>query len=90
MGPYSEGASTQRPPFEHMDDAADRATIVDARLAARVCRQMRLDLGELRVRQPEEIAAHGGFLSEAENQNPLFMPTLLWARTLISSQVDLC
>ena len=36
--------------FEHMNDAADHSPVVNARLAARVCWQVRLDLGKLRVR----------------------------------------
>ena len=47
--------------FEHMNDAADDAPVVNARLAARVRRQVGLDPGKLRVRQPEEIAIHVGF-----------------------------
>ena len=61
-----------------MNDAADHAPINDARLAARVGRQMRLDLRKLRVRQPELIPIHLRFLSEAVNHKRLLMPTLLW------------
>jgi hypothetical protein len=65
-----------------VDDAADHAPIVDARLAAGVGRQMRLDFRKLYIRQPELIPIHRRFLSEAVNHNPLLMPMLLWVRTL--------
>jgi len=44
--------------FKHMNDAADHPPVVNARLAARVRRQVGLDPGKLRIRQPEEIAIH--------------------------------
>jgi hypothetical protein len=71
-----------------VDDAADHAPIVNARLAARVGRQMRLDLRKLRVRQPELIPIHRRFLSEAVNHKRLLMPTLLWVRTLVDPYSD--
>jgi hypothetical protein len=48
-----------------VNDAADLAPIVDARRAARVGRQMRLNLRKLRARQLEPIPIHSRFLSEA-------------------------
>ena len=68
--------------LQHVHDAADHATIIDARFTARIHRQMWFDLRKLRVRQPELIAIHPRFLSEAVNHNALLMPTLLWVRTL--------
>ena len=68
--------------FQHMDDAADHAPIVDPRLAARVGGKMRRDLRKLLVRQPELIGNHRRFLSEAVNHNAALMPTTLWVRTL--------
>ena len=65
--------------FQHLYDAADHAPIINARFATRVCRQMRFDLRELRVRQPEPIAIHHRSPSEAVNHNSLIMPTLLWS-----------
>ena len=56
--------------FQHMDDAADHPPVVNARLAARVGRQMRRDLRKLLVRQPELIPIHRRFLSEAVNHKP--------------------
>jgi hypothetical protein len=75
--------------LQHLHDAADHAPIVDARLAARICRQMWFDLRKLRVRQPELIPIHPRSLSEAVNHNPLIMPTLLWVRTL-ALQLPFC
>lgn len=46
--------------LQNMDDAADHPAIVDARLASRVGRQMRRNLRELRVRQPELVSIHQG------------------------------
>jgi hypothetical protein len=42
--------------FEHVNDAADHPSIIDARLAARVGRKKRLEPRELFIRQPKEIA----------------------------------
>ena len=68
--------------FQHMNDAADHPSIIDARLAARVGRKMWLNLRKLRVRQPEPILIHLCSLSEAVNHNSLTMPRLLWVWTL--------
>jgi len=68
--------------FEHMDNAADDATVVDPRLAARVGGEMRRNLRKLRVRQPELIGNHRRFLSEAVNHNSAVMPTILWVWAL--------
>ena len=55
-----------------MNDAADHPSVVNARLAARVCRQVRLNLGKLRIRQPEEIAIHVGLpFGSRESQPPV-------------------
>src|SRR5271168_915771 len=67
---------------QHIDDPADHPTIVHPRLASRVRRQMRLDLRNLLVRQPEMVPIHQRFLSEAVNHKPDIMPTTLWVRTL--------
>jgi len=67
--------------FQHADDAADHAPIIDARFAARIGRQVRLDLRKLRVRKRELIPIHRRFLSEAVNHKRLLTPTLLWVRT---------
>ena len=75
--------------LQHVHDAADHATIIDARFTARIGRQMWFDLRKLRVRQPELIAIHPRFLSEAVNHNALLMPTLLWVRTLGSQGIGL-
>jgi len=63
--------------FKHMDDAADHPAVVEARLAAHLSRQMRLDLGELRVRQPELFEHRRRLLSEAVNHKLLLTPTTL-------------
>jgi hypothetical protein len=44
--------------LQHMHDAADHPSVVDALLAARVRRQMRRDLRELLTRQPELVSIH--------------------------------
>jgi hypothetical protein len=44
--------------LQHMHDAADHATIIDPRLAARAGWQVGRDLRELRIRQPEEVPTH--------------------------------
>lgn len=41
-----------------MHDAADHATVVNARFAASISRKMSLEPGELPVVQPEMIANH--------------------------------
>jgi len=56
--------------FKHMNDAADHPPVVNARLAARVCWQVRLDLGKLRIRQPEEIAIHVGLPFGSRESQP--------------------
>ena len=66
-----------------MDDAADHPPIVDARLAARIGRQMRLDLRELRVGQPELIPIHRALPFGSRESQALLTPTLLWVRTLV-------
>ncbi|WP_245517720.1 hypothetical protein, partial [Methylorubrum sp. Q1] len=38
-----------------MDDAADHPTVIDAILASRICRQVRLNLRKLCVRQPKLV-----------------------------------
>jgi hypothetical protein len=67
-----------------MNDAADHASIVNTRLAARIRRKMRRDFGKLRVRQPELIPIHLRFLSEAVNHTLLLATTILWVWTLNS------
>jgi hypothetical protein len=67
--------------FQHMNDAADRPSIIDARLAAYVGRQMWLNPRKLRVRQPTD--PDPSLLPfEAVNHNSPVTPTLLWVRTL--------
>jgi hypothetical protein len=74
--------------LQHIDDPADHPTIVNPRLASRVCRQMRFDLRKLLGRKPEMIPIHLRFLSEAVNHKSIVMPTTLWVRTLIQMQTN--
>lgn len=71
--------------FQHMNDAADHTSIRDTRLATRVCRQMWLDLGKLRVRQPEKIPIHPTSPLGRVNHKPLIMPNALWVWTLAAT-----
>ncbi len=64
-------------------NAIDDPPIVNARHAARVCRQVRLDLRKLFVRPPKLIPIHRCFLSEAVNHKPLITRTILWVQTLM-------
>src|SRR5207245_11503727 len=73
--------------LQHLHDPADHATIIYPRLAACIGRQVLLDFGKLRVRQPKLIPTHSCFLSEAVNHNDLIMPTFLWVWTLTSGFV---
>ncbi len=68
--------------FQNMDDPADHPPVVNALLAPRISRKVRLDPRKLLLRQPELVLIHQRFLSEAVNHNPLLMPTILWVRTL--------
>jgi hypothetical protein len=67
--------------FQHMNNAADDAQIIDTRLAARVGRKMRRNPRKLRVGKSKLNAIHRRFLSEASNHNAPLMPTFLWVRT---------
>ena len=44
--------------LQHMNDPRDHAPVIDPRNAARIGRQMRLNLRELIFRQPEKMLAH--------------------------------
>jgi len=65
-----------------MDDATDHSPIIDTRLAARVCREIRRNPKKLRLAQPEVISIHHGFLLETLNHKPTAMPINLWVWTL--------
>ena len=73
--PESEDIQLSRTARSRVHDAADHAPIVNARLAARIGRQMRFDLRKLRVRQPELIPIHLRSPSEALNHNTPIAPT---------------
>jgi hypothetical protein len=51
--------------FQHVDNPADHAPIVDPRLAPRVSGEVRRNLRKLGVGQPKAIRNHRRFLSEA-------------------------
>jgi hypothetical protein len=53
--------------LQHVNDAADHPAIMDPRLASRVARQMRFDLRELLVRQPEAVPIHRALHRERES-----------------------
>ena len=66
--------------LDDMDDAADHAPVIHARLAASVGRKMRSQLRELHVRQPEMVSIHHsppfgeGESHQANSGNPFMGP----------------
>jgi hypothetical protein len=50
-----------------VNDAADHPAIIDPGLASGVGRQMRFDLRELLVREPETVPIHRALLIERES-----------------------
>src|SRR5687767_1826875 len=55
--------------LEDVNDAADHPAIIDPGLASGVGRQMRFDLRELLVREPETVPIHRALLRERESRN---------------------
>jgi hypothetical protein len=53
-----------------MNDPADHPAVIDARLAARVVRQVPLDPCELLLRKPEKTPTHYRLPLEALNHKP--------------------
>ena len=68
--------------FQHVDNPADHAPIIDPRLAPRVSREVRRNLRKLGVGQPKTVGNHVRFLSEAVNHDVAPKPTTLWVRAL--------
>ena len=68
--------------FQHGDNPADHARIVDPRLAPRVSGEVRRNLRKLGVGQPKTVGNHGRFLSEAVNHDAWIVPSILWVWTL--------
>lgn len=65
--------------LQYIDDAADHPTVIDALLAPRICRQMRLNLRKLCVRQPK--LAHPVLLPDKGITDLPAKPNL-WVRSL--------
>ena len=74
--------------FQHVDNPADHAPIIDPRLAPRVSGEVRRNLRKLGVGQPKTVGNHWCFLSEAVNHDVALKPTTLWVRALVKNHME--